>query len=305
MDRALNFQRLTNALGTHNRLPSPLEIQDLLLNAEIDLFTGQTRFDNDLLKAGWYLLAIATAISDIQVNDQVGFRRAEAGRVAAHIFDVFLQQESSRLQIDTLARYVVGAQVGYLIGDLAANAMAIRARHPLEGTDLVSNPGLVSLNTASLLLSLDHRRLGQELAGIESQLSSLVSVGYEQISTSPWAAVDATITGITALRDYLLNGESTRLTDARSAFDSAINNPFGEEDEDSRWVAAILSDLGDNFGQSSIWAIVPPGFPQVSRAFVLGEPPIVLLWPPQAEFLRSVPSPVSYTHLTLPTNREV
>ena len=89
MDRALDLQLLTSALGDHARLPSPEALQRLLSEAEVSLFTRRADFDSQLLDTGWYLQSIATARKDL---DLYGIeRQRQAHQVSAHIFDLTLQ----------------------------------------------------------------------------------------------------------------------------------------------------------------------------------------------------------------------
>lgn len=288
MDRSLNLDLLRNALISPGRLPSPEELQDLLLAAEIALFTGARRFDDRLLEVGWYLHAVATAPSQ---NNVASARRGEAARVSGHIFDVYLQQNGDDLEEPTYRRYAVASQVGYVIGDVTPNAQAVGARRALQPPSVVMEPGHASLHAAQLLLGLELPALGEYLRSMTDELGAATADPIVDTAQSLWAAAAATLRGIQLLQSYLALGDSAQLDAAQAQFALAINNPFALADTDSRWVAALLSDFGTAFAEASVWALIPPDHPNVQRAFTLGNPPVVLLWPPQAELLRSTPGP--------------
>jgi hypothetical protein len=288
MDRSLNLDLLRNALVTPGRLPTPEELQNLLLAAEIALFTGAQTFDQRLLEVAWYLHTVATAPSPADVAPA---RRGEAARVSAHIFDVYLQQHGEELDEPAYRRYAVAAQAAYVIGDASPNAVAIGSRRQLEAPSIVDDPGLASLHAAQLLLGLDLPNLRRYLDASFGAIRATTSDPVIDVSESFLAAVTATLEGVQDLVVHLTSGDGGQLDAAQERFSEAISNPFGEADTDSRWVAALLSDFGTAYAQASVWGLVPPDFPNVQRAFTLGDPPVVLLWPPQAELLRRNPGP--------------
>ncbi len=93
MDRALNLDNLTTALGNHALLPSAANLQRLLADAEVGLFTQQSNVGPELLDAGWYLQSIASARADLQLFPLE--RRRLAHQVSAHIFDLALTSPRS------------------------------------------------------------------------------------------------------------------------------------------------------------------------------------------------------------------
>ncbi len=291
MDRALNAQLLSEALGTHERLPTPQELGDLLAQAEIDLFLGATTDHERLLISGWYLHSIAGARSDS--SDAV--RRQQVGRVSAHIFDVFLQGGGAELTGDEQLRYAVAAEFGYLIGDLAPNATALASQLPGPIPSVVTHPGRASLYAAAILLGLDRRRLRETIAAWAQDrfaLSAQSDGAPADPDSSPHAPALATIAGIEHLYTYLFTGNAAALENASEQFRRALRVPGGPEDTDSRWVAALLSDLGNDLAASSVWAVLPPDKSPTARALVLSDPAVLLFWPPQEAFLRSDPSPL-------------
>ncbi len=137
MERALNAELLNDALGIHAKLPTPNELGNLLARAEIDLFFGAETEHERLLVSAWYLHAIAAARRD----DVDALRRAQAGRVSAHIFDVYLQGSTEHTTMSERLRSVVAAQFGYVIGELAPNAIALGTQAGAEVPAIAADPG--------------------------------------------------------------------------------------------------------------------------------------------------------------------
>lgn len=156
MDRALNLDLLTDALGEHVQLPSAAELQSLLSATEVGLFTRQAEFDASLLDTAWYLQAVATAREDLQLYGIE--RRRQAHQVSAHIFDLALQTASFS-ELERLQHTLAG-QIAYLGGQLTPNAAALarRVTVPAEPQQL-AEPGVVSLEAGILLLALDRPAL--------------------------------------------------------------------------------------------------------------------------------------------------
>lgn len=294
MDRALDPQLLADALGTHERLPNPDELGDLLAQAEIDLFFG-TETDHDrLLATAWYLHSVAGTRAD--VIDAT--RRRQAGQVSAHIFDVFLQGAGLEVTVDELLRFTLAGQYGYLVGDLTPNAIAI-ATALEEDASLTQSPGRAAMQVGVFLMGLDRRRLRAVLDRLKAEERALAEI-WEDLDSSPYGPAVATIEGIRHLATYLFAGDIRQGTDnapsplalAAAAFQRALVVPGGTDDTDSRWLAALLADLGEDLAASSVWAVLPPHLGPTARALVLAEPAVLLFWPPQAKFLRSDPSPL-------------
>lgn len=287
MDRALNPQLLADALGSHPRLPSPEELGSLLAQAEIDLFFGTPTEHARLLVAGWYLHAVAGA----RAGDFEPLRRQQAGRVAAHVFDVFLQGAGGEPSDDERLRYTVAAQHGYLVGDLAPNAIALASFVATAVPNVRDHPGRASMHAAALLLGLDRRRLRAAVDGWQSEFANLIAQ-WEDVDASPYGPARATIAGVERLHAYLLAGDAGALDQAIGEFQRALRVTGGADDTDSRWVAALLSDLGGDLAGSSVWAVLPPDRSATARALVLSDPAVLTFWPPQASFLQSTPSPL-------------
>jgi hypothetical protein len=281
MKRALNLDMLTSALGTHERLPSPSELQVLLARAEIGLFTRQLEVDEALLDAAWYLQSIATSRSDLQLFDTA--RKRQAHQVSAHIFDLILQTDmlSQRARL----RYTFASQVGYLGGELTPNAAAMARRAPLplapfEWTD----PGVVSLEAGILLLALNRAQIYPLLKARRDQLS-LLAQQVGDLGETVYAAVNGVILGVWNIINFLTYGRQDALANGRQWLQRSLETESAAGDVDSRWVAAHLLEIGGSLGSSSVWSVLPPNLPSVARAMTLGDPPVLLLWPPQLSFL--------------------
>lgn len=63
MERSLDINLLRSSLGAHGRLPTPEELRDKLAEAEIALFLHHTTRDEELTATGWYLHAVGTTSS--------------------------------------------------------------------------------------------------------------------------------------------------------------------------------------------------------------------------------------------------
>ena len=289
MDRALDIEKLTAAVGNHVRLPDPEELGQLLADTEISLFTQQAGIDEHVLDTGWYLQAVATARADLGLYDLP--RQRLAHQVSGHIFDLALQSTSADLSLTEQLRLTLAAQVGYLGGDLTPNAAALahRAQLPTDPYDW-SEPGLMSLEIGVLVLALDRPALYPLLQARRAQLDRLRD-GLGDLTATPYGAVDGVIRGALALTNYLTNGSTYQLDQAEQFFTAALNSENAESDIDSRWVAAHLFRISGDLATTSVWAVLPPDLPGAARAMTLGEPPVLSLWPPQLSFLGSKEGP--------------
>lgn len=293
MDRALNLELLTAALGNHARLPSPVALQALLSSAEVGLFTRSREFDRSMLDAAWYLQAIATAREDLQLYGVI--RQRQAHRVSAHIFDLALQ--TNDLDREERLRLTVAAQVGYLGGELTPNASAIARRVEVSRAPAaLDSPGTVSLEAAVLLLALDRPALYPLLRVRETQLAASAAE-FGPVTEAQYSVAERVIRGVRAMTNFLTYGQTTHLERSRALLREALESQTAREDTDSRWVAAHLLRLADGLESSSVWAILPPDLASAARAMTLGDPPVMQLWPPQLAFLATEgpdePSPLS------------
>ena len=282
MDRALNLQLLTNALGDHARLPSPEELQRLLSTAEVGLFTHRADFEPQLLDAGWYLQSVATAREDLDLYGIA--RQRQAHQVSAHIFDLALQN-GNLTELEVL-QYTFAAQIGYIGGELTPNAAALARRLTIvREPEQLGDPGAVSLEAGVLLLALDRPALYPLLNTRINQLDTLVAE-FGDIGDSQYASTDGVVRGARELTAFLTYGDSRALSRARGHFRGALESLGAPSDIESRWVAAHLLQVGDGLENSSVWSVLPPNLSRAARAMTLGDPPVLQLWPPQLSFLK-------------------
>ena len=236
MDRALDLQLLTNALGEHARLPSPEALQRILSEAEVGLFTHRADFEPQLLDAGWYLQTVATARVDLNLYGLE--RQRQAHQVSAHIFDLALQ--SGNLTELEVLQYTFAAQIAYIGGDLTPNAAALARRLTIaREPGQLADPGTVSLEAGVLLLALDRPALYPLLDTRINQLDTLAAE-FGNISDSQYASADGVVRGVRELTTFLTYGSSSALSRARQHFRRALESRDALSDVESRWVAAHL-----------------------------------------------------------------
>ena len=289
MDRALDLQLLTDAVGYHERLPDPEDLRRLLAETEARLFIQQGRIEEAIVDTGWYLQAVATARPDLHIYDPQ--RQRQAHQVSGHIFDLALQATDDLTPREHL-RLTFAAQIGYLGGDLTPNASALTRRVPLPKSPFEwSEPGQMSLEVGVLALALDRAALSPLLDARLDQLNDLQSeIG--NLARTPFAAVHGVIYGVRDLIAYLTHGDRANLDQAQRHLSSAIGTEAARSDVDSLWVAVHLRRVSRQLSTTSAWAALPPDRPSIAQAMTLGDPPVLSLWPPQLSFLSRSPSPL-------------
>jgi len=156
MERALNRDLIELALGGHERLPNPDELQQLMADAEVKLFLHRPRLPEEALSAGWYLHGIASSPSAYELYSPARQRRAF--QISAHILYLALQ-DRGRNAIDR-CRLAFGAAVGYRRGELEPNAMAVyrRARMLFDGIpdEFLDRVGFVPFEVGLTVLGSRH-----------------------------------------------------------------------------------------------------------------------------------------------------
>lgn len=284
MDQALNPELLAGALDQTTNLPSPEELRTMLANAEVvAFFRSGHEIDNELLKTAWNLHHVGTVRPELALYDPT--RQVQANAVAAHILDLALQADEpdpNRQLVLTFA-----AQVSAIRGDRTPNAAAMGRRLSPPSATLATGPGRASLELGCALLTLDRGKTVTLLRSLSDQARAIASTRQDgELTNTGLASAAGVIEGVRLLQQYLTDGSSDLLDEARRVLTRAANNPASHRDLDSRWVAAHLVDLCDDFGRSSIWAILPDNTPTgVGQAMTLGDPPVMTLWPPQVDLL--------------------
>lgn len=306
MDRALNLGLLGGALDDTANLPSPTELRTMLAEAEVAAFFAQPgSLTAELVETAWNLHHVGTVRPALQIYGVT--RQTQANSVAAHIFDLLLRggelTEGEQL-VSTFA-----AQVSSIRGDRTPNATALGRRLMQPTATFALEPGRASLELGCAFLTFDRAKTSGLLRSLRSQQRTAGARTVDsELGNAGLASASGVVDGVSLLQSYMTNGDSADLDGARQVFERAATAPSSRRDLDSRWVAAHLYDLCDDFGRSSVWAILPPDTPPaVGRAMTLGNPPVMTLWPPQIEVLSdSLQSPLRHevkrSVLTFPTS---
>ena len=306
MDQALNPELLAGALDRTANLPSPDQLRKMLADAEVAAFfrSGQEVSDQ-FLETAWNLHHVGTARPQLAIYEPT--RQVQANAVAAHIFDLVLQ--AGDLDPGEQLVLTFAAQVSAIRGDRTPNATAMGRRLPFPSAALATEPGRASLELGCALLTLDRSATVTLLRSLSAQAQAILAAAPDTgLLNTGLASAAGVIEGVRLLQQYLTVGGSGSLDEARQVLTQAANNPASHRDLDSRWVAAHLVDLCDDFGRSSVWAILPDETPPgVGQAMTLGDPPVMTLWPPQVDLLTDAASSplridVRRAVLTFPTN---
>lgn len=305
MDRSLDPDLLRSALGDSDALPSAEELALLLAEVEMSIFAGwEPQRNQVLIDVAWYLHGIASSSEALRLYGQERQRRAF--QVSGHFFDLQIDACDDERQ---RRRYLFAAQVGYVRSGLAPNAHAVFRRwHRTSPSDL-ADAEEVSLTLGCLLLGGEYsaaKRLSGKILASASTIAR--DAGLRGFHGTLYEAELFLCQGSLSLVRYLQTGEPEQLQTAQLQFASGASASPGRGDLDSRWVAAHLLHLSDDFGASSVWEVLPGDLPPgVARAFVLGKPRVSMFWPPQLAALSHVPSSITDSSvrravLALPTS---
>ena len=306
MDQALNPELLAGALDQTANLPSPEQLRTMLANAEVAaFFRSGHEISNELLETAWNLHHVGTVRPELALYEPT--RQVQANAVAAHILDLALQADDPDPSQQLVLTFA--AQVSAIRGDRTPNAAAMGRRLPSPSAALATGPGRASLELGCALLTLDRGKTVTLLRSLSDQAQAIARTRQDgELTNTGLASAAGVIEGVRLLQQYLTDGSSEVLDEARQVLTGAANNPASHRDLDSRWVAAHLVDLCDDFGGSSIWAILPDNTPTgVGQAMTLGDPPVMTLWPPQVDLLTDAASSplridVRRAVLTFPTS---
>lgn len=286
MERALDHDDLTVALGELPAIPTPQELQRLLADAELGLFASRAAVPESLIRAGWYLHAVGS-----QAGDELAWpRRERAFRISAHILELAIATErprSERLEL------VFGAQLGYRRGGLDPNATAVftEARPLLEQVDLEAalwretlavEAGiyLLSFRTQEAFAWFGERRAAFARLRSQTALSDLAGTMF--------GPAEHVVEASNALLRFLIFGDRGALAQARSRLSRIVGEGAEPATTNERWVAAHLLVLSDDLDAASVWTCLPPDVPGAARrALTATSPPVLTLWPPQRELLRA------------------
>lgn len=278
MERYLKVENLRMALGGQLNLPSAEELQQLMAEAEANLFTGKKEISGSLIKAAWYLHSVASSRKSLELYNHERQRRAY--QISAHIFDLATQNDG-RDRNEVLS-YVFAAQIGYLRGDLNPNATALYRSIDQADRSLDVADDNIALEVGVMLLAMDRRTLFDILPRLQETLAD-----FEDVQEGSLNDLRLLLDACWNLLLYLSYGTQGSYQEAVIALEAVVRNDVEAIDLDTRWVAAHLLDISEDFGRSSIWSILPPGVPPAAaNAMTLGVPPVLNLWPPQMQLLK-------------------
>lgn len=284
MERALSRDDLRLALGELPEIPSPRELQRLLADAELSLFTGRPDIPDELVGTGWYLHAIAsTGTERIDWS-----RRERAFRISAHILE--LAGKSDRPAAERLD-CVFGSELGYRRGGLDPNAMAVfKSAAPLLdeiADDTAAWTATLAVEAAVYLLSfrtfetfawLTDRRAGFAQLRRETELDDLAGTMF--------GPAEHIVEACHGLLRFLIFGDRTPFGRAQRRLRLLVGPDAEPATVNERWVAAHLLALSDDLDAASIWTCLPPDVPTAARrALTSTFPPVLTLWEPQRELL--------------------
>jgi hypothetical protein len=284
VDRALDPERLRQAIGNLQNLPSIEELAIALAGAEIELLAGRRPQVDSLLETGWFLFGVASSHAALE---QYGLPRVRAAfRVAAHIFDLVLQR--SKLDDQSRLELCFAAQFAALRSEINPNAIAIYKREFPDGPGfrgLTNRVNELALALGAGLLATDLRYVFDATTRLLTELETLSRTwGIPRFRETIFGAASETALACRDIGVFLVRGDTTRLDRGEQRLRQAVRGEAARGDTASRWVAAQLLDFLDGLREASIWTALPPDVPaSVRRAFVLTQPPIVQLWPPQAK----------------------
>lgn len=287
MERALDPEIISIALGSHENLATPEEVSRLLAEAELALLLHKPEVSEQIEAVGWYLHAVGSSKYALRMYGVD--RQRKAFQVAAHIFDLLLQIP----QIGLIERlnYCFACQIAYLRNELNPNAIAIYQREfaeKLGDLDLINNYQEVALSCGVGFLGSDISYIYRVTGKLQHQIRQLVTRwGIEDIVATPFGAAADVVIATRDLTTFLVYGDVSALERARSTLRRAVLAESSLEDQVSRWVAAHLLNLSNDLENSSVWTVLPPDVPNgVRRAFGMGQPKILTLWPPQLDLLK-------------------
>lgn len=292
MERALDLNLLSQALGGREPLPTPEELATTIGAAELSLLAGRGEIEEGLLQVAWYLHGVAS----VRVAPELyGLDRQQAAyRVAAHILDLSLRSTEhdegrSSDGVDRLRR-CFAAQVSYMRSGLDPNALALyrRERVGLQlNSDLLRDGDRPALLAGAALLGGDIRGLFVYSERLRDAARAVATRwDLESLALSPLGPPLEVALAARHVAVHLVYGREGELERARRRLFGIIERHTSTPHRDARWVAALLLDMLDGLDSSSVRGVLPPDIPEgVKRAFTIADPPIITLWPPQIDLL--------------------
>jgi len=265
--------------GGQVNLPSAEELQKALSDAETDLFIGRGVISDELLTAGWFLYSVASARKSLELYSAPRQRRAY--QLSSHIFDLATQNGIEDINQELSLTFA--AQVGFLKGDLNPNATAVYRRLNERDSTIEINDENLALKVGVMFLAMDRQRLFRVLPYLREKLAT-----FNTGSEGRLGLLSLLLDSCWSLLLYVSYGDNGAYQDALTSLESVVRSDVALEDIDLRWVAAHLLDAASDFGDSSVWAMLPPDVPpEAARAMTLGNPAVLSLWPPQVQLIKS------------------
>jgi RAD3-like DEAD/DEAH box helicase len=284
VERALDHDDLTLALGALPEIPAPDELQQLLADAELALFAARADVPDALVRAGWYLHAVGS-----QAGDELAWpRRERAFRISAHILELAIGAErpiSERLEL------IFGAELGYRRGGLDPNASAVFSQaHPLlEEAERDTAPWRETLALEAGIYLLGFRTQ-EAFAWVRARRAAFAQLrsrtALDDLAGTMFGPAEHVVEASQALLRFLIFGDRRAFGQAQRRLSRIIGEDAEPATTNERWVAAHLLALSGDFDAASIWTCLPPDVPQAARrALTATSPPVLTLWPPQREIL--------------------
>lgn len=292
MERALNHDELTRALGGRAPFPSASEVATAIGTAELQLMAGGGEVSRDLLQMAWYLHGVGSVRGAVELYGVE--RQRAADRVAAHVFDLSLRAASEgaagvRDGNDWLRR-CFAAQVSYVRSELDPNALAMYRR---ERIWRYADVGLLPVSDRPALIA-GSSLLGGDVAGIFEYCDRIIAEAaaieerwnVESLEQTPLGPPLSVVQAVRDITVHLVYGREGALEIGQERLVRLVTRTGPILNRDARWVAALLLDLLDGLDRTSVRSVMPPDTPDaVTRAFTVVSPPILTLWPPQTRLL--------------------
>jgi superfamily II DNA/RNA helicase len=287
MERALNPDLIREALGQPSSLPSVEELSNLIAQAELASLLGKSQVDPSLIATAWYLHAVASSKYAFRVFGRD--RQRSAFKVSGHIFDIAAKNpELSQMK---KLEYCFASQIAYLRSELDPNAIAIynrEAKAKLIDVSLFEEFSAVSLCCGVAFLGFDTKYIYDTTDQILQEIRQIATEwDIADVFDLPCGSSAGVALGARDLMTFLVYGGQDKLARARETLLKAVLSEPSGGDQLSRWIAAHLLNLSDDLEKHSVRSVLPPDTnPGLVRAFALGQPRVLTLWPPQIELLK-------------------
>lgn len=286
MERYLKESLLSLALGGNDKLPSADELAELISEVEVELLFGQKELDSKILNTAWYLFTIASVKNSA---NRFGVERQRAAyQVAGHIFDLFLRSQD--FEANRKYCLIFAAQISYIRSNHQPNAMAILRKNLVDLDQLPMEIDYfkdIALTLGIALLGFDIKYVYKATKGLKNLITKLESYwDIPSIFDTPFGSSVGLALGTRDLVSYLLHGNSNYFEKAKELLLLAVKSEASYEDVDCRWMASLLLEIIDELKGSNPWTVLPSSVPDnVKKAFTLGSPKVLSLWPPQIDYL--------------------